>query len=122
MRPASLMIDGPWVTGKLPRRSMSTGRIGDLGAIAEQLREQLKIWVSPHPAHAPKTEQRLKKLNAAHLVKIDAGPIMTGQSLEKKQYWRVGLDQRLLFGKVIALTSGSRGLIGGTLPRKDRSR
>ena len=70
-------------------------------AIAKQLRKQLEIGsLAAARACAGKFEQWLEKLNAAHLVKIDARPVVDRQAFEEGNIGALGLNQRCLFGEV----------------------
>src|SRR6516162_9228356 len=75
---APLVVLGPWRHRKITAIDRRTARrIGDLQAIAEQLREKFQIRGLPAAgASSREFKQRLQKLHAPHVGEIDARTIV----------------------------------------------
>ena len=86
---------GDRLAGPVDRRT--AGGIGDLRAVAEQLRQEFQVRRLAAPgARAGELEQRLEELHAAHVGEIDAGAIVDRQLLEKGDVGPFGCEERLL--------------------------
>ncbi len=93
----------------------AAGGVGDLGAVAEQLAEQLEIGrLAAAGAGAGELEQRLEELHAADVGEVDAGAVVDGQGLEEGDVGAFACARSgALSAMLMALVSASRGLVAG---------
>ena len=93
----------------------AAGRIGDLGAVAEQLGQQLEVRsFAAAGAGAGELEQRLEELHAAHIGEIDPRPVIDRQCLEERHVAPFRLDQRQPVAQVDRLEVRLGRAVGGT--------
>ena len=91
--------------GAINRRA--AGRIRDHHPVAEQLREELEIGrLAAAGAGAGELEQRLEKLDAAHIGEIHARAVVDRQALEERDIGALRLDQRRFGFEVDRLDAG----------------
>ena len=102
----------------------AAGGVGDLQAVAEQLRQQLEVGrLAAAGAGAGELEQRLEELHAAHIGEIDARAVVHRQGLEEGDVGALGLQQRRLVAQVDRLERRARsGCAPGRPRRRGRSR
>ena len=99
---AILRPGGDRLAAAVDRRA--TCGVGDLGAIAEELREELQVrGFSTTGAGSGEFEQRLEKLDAAHVGEVDAGAVVDREFLEEGEVRPLGGDQRFLVRHVDCL-------------------
>ena len=94
----------------------AAGRVGDLQAVAEQLRQQLQIWrLAAAGAGAGEFEQRPHELQAARQMQIDLFPPVFRQRLEECEIAPPRLDQRQAFAEIDRLDARLERIMGRTM-------
>ena len=73
----------------------AAGGVGDLRAVAKKLRQEPEVWrFATAGAGAGELEQRLQKLDAAHIGEVYASTVVDRQFLEKGDVLALAFDQR----------------------------